>query len=118
VSNTTLRNIAILLVIAALVAFVPGGGRAADLVGAVLSIAFAGGLAFFVARLYMERRTDIYTLEDRHRGLLYAAIGVAALTVAAASRLTASGAGTVAFVALLAAVAYVLVFVYRAWRQY
>jgi TRAP-type C4-dicarboxylate transport system permease small subunit len=113
-----LRNIAILLVIAAVVAFVPGGGRAANLVSAVLSIAFAGGLAFFFGRQYMERRTDLYTLEDRHRGFLYGAVGVGAVTIAAASRLTASAAGTVAFVALLGAVAYVLVFVYRAWRQY
>lgn len=115
---TTARNIAIVVVIAAAVAFLPGGGRAANLVQSVLSILFAGGLAWFVGRLYLERRTDLYTLDDRHRAALYAAIGVAAVTIVAASRLTATGSGTIVFVALLAACAYAVLFVYRAWRQY
>lgn len=112
------RNVAIILVVAAAVLFLPGGGRAANIAGAVLSILFAGGLAWFFGRTYLERRIDVYTLGDRHRAILYVAIGVAAVTLVAASRLTATGGGTVAFVALLAACAYALVSVYRAWRQY
>jgi hypothetical protein len=114
----TARNVAIVLVIAAAVAFLPGGGRAANVVGSVLSILFAGGLAWFFGRLYLERRTDLYMLGDRDRAILYVAIGVAALTIVAATRLTATGAGTFAFVVLLAASAYAVFFVYRAWRQY
>jgi hypothetical protein len=114
----TARNVAIVLIIAAAVAFLPGGGRAANVVGSVLSILFAGGIAWFFGRLYLERRTDLYTLDDHHRAGLYVAIGVAALTIVAASRLTATGAGTVVFVALLAACAYTAVIVYRAWREY
>jgi hypothetical protein len=112
------RNVAIILVLAAAVAFLPGGGRAANIAGAVLSILFAAGLAWFVGRTYLERRMDIYTLDDRHRAILYVAIGVAAVTIVASTRLTATGGGTIAFVALLAACAYAVVTVYRAWRQY
>lgn len=112
------RNVAIILVLAAAVSFLPGGGRAADVAGAVLSILFAAGLAWFFGRTYLERRTDIYTLGDRSRAILYVAIGVAAVTIVAASRLTATGAGTVVFVALLGGCAYALLTVYRAWRQY
>jgi hypothetical protein len=43
---------------------------------------------------------------------------VAAVTIVASTRLTATGGGTIAFVALLAACAYAVVTVYRAWRQY
>jgi hypothetical protein len=112
------RNVAIILVVAAAVAFLPGGGRAANVAGAVLSILFAAGLAWFFGRTYLERRMDVYTLDDRHRAILYVAIGVAAVTIVAAARLTATSGGTVAFVALLAACAYALLTVYRAWRQY
>ena len=114
----TARNVAIVLVIAAAVAFLPGGGRAANLVQSILSILFASGLAWFVGRLYLERRNDLYMLDDRHRAVFYSAIGVAALTIVAASRLTATSSGTIAFVLLLGACAYVVVFVYRAWRHY
>ena len=112
------RNVAIILVIAAAVSFLPGGGRAANIAGAVLSILFAAGVAWFFGRTYLERRMDVYTLDDRHRAILYVAIGVAAVAIVAASRLTATGGGTVAFVALLVACAYALLYVYRAWRQY
>ena len=112
------RNIAIVLVLAAVIAFVPGGGRAASTVGAILSILFAAGLAYFFGRTYLERRMDVYTLEDRNRAILYGAIGIAAVTFAAATRLLATGAGTFAFIALLGVCAYALFFVYRAWRQY
>lgn len=112
------RNVAIVLAVAAAVAFLPGGGRAADLVGAILSILFAAGLAWFFGRLYLERRTDIYSLDDRNRAILYAAIGVAAITLVAATRLLATSAGTFAFIAILGAVGYAVFFVYRAWRRY
>jgi hypothetical protein len=114
----TARNVAIIVVLAAAVAFLPGGGRAADVVSAILSILFAVGMAWFFGRLYLERRTDIYSLGERDRAIGYVAIGVAAVTLVAATRLTATGAGTIVFVVLLAACAYALLFVYRAWRQY
>jgi hypothetical protein len=87
-------------------------------VGAALSILFAAGLAWFAGKTYLERRMDIYSLDDRHRAVLYVAIGVAAVTIVASGRLTATGAGTIAFVVLLAACVYAALSVYRAWRQY
>jgi hypothetical protein len=116
--STTARNVAIIMLLAAAVVFLPGGGRAANLVAAVLSIVFAGGLAFFAGRMYLERRYDLYSLDDRHRATLYGALAAAVLAFAASSRLLATGAGTIAWVAVLAACAYALMFVYRAWRSY
>lgn len=114
----TARNVAIVLVLAAAIAFLPGGGSAARLVGAILSILFAVGLAYFAGRLYLERRLDIYTLDDRARAIAYAAIGLAAVAITAASRLDTTGAGTIALVAMLGGAAYALLHVYRAWRRY
>jgi TRAP-type C4-dicarboxylate transport system permease small subunit len=116
--NPTARNVAILLVIAAAVVILPGGGRVASLVAAILSIAFAGLIAYFAGRTYLERRIEIYSLDERHRALLYAALGVLLVTLAAASRLLATGIGLLAFFVLLGACGYSLFFVYRSWRQY
>ena len=112
------RNVAIIALIAAAVAELPGGGRAADLVAAILSIAFAGGIALFLGRQYLERRVDIYSLEERGRGLFYGAIAVAVVTFAAASQLFATVPGSLAFAALCGGCAYALYHTYRVWRQY
>ncbi len=70
------RNVAIILAIAAAVTILPGGGRAAALFGALLSIVFAAGVAFFAGRMYLERRVELYSLEDDHRAILYGSAAV------------------------------------------
>ncbi len=116
--NTTARNVVILLVIAAAVVVLPGGGQVAALIGALLSIVFFAGMAFFAGRSYLEHRLELYSLDERHRAILYAAIAALAVTLAAASRLLATGPGLLALIALLGASAYGLFYVYQAWRQY
>jgi hypothetical protein len=67
------------------------------------------------ARFYRERRTDIVGLGDRWRALLYGAIGVIVLAMAARPRLVETGGGTIAWLAAVAGSAYAL---YRVWRHY
>ena len=55
----TLRNVAIVLALAALVCFVPGGGNGAALIGALLSTAILASFVMLAARFYRERRMDI-----------------------------------------------------------
>jgi hypothetical protein len=110
--------IAIILAVAAAVALLPGGGTAAGAVGTALSIAFLGTLAWFAARLYRENRAALMSLEDRWRAILYGAIGVVVVTLAATSRLWLTSAGVVAWFALLFAAAYALYATWRHSRQY
>ena len=110
--------IAIILALAAAVALLPGGGTAAGAVGTALSIAFLGTLAWFAARLYRENRAALMSLEDRWRAILYGAIGVVVVTLAATSRLWLTSAGVVAWFALLFAAAYALYATWRHSRQY
>lgn len=112
------RNVVILAAIAGAIVALPGGGAAADIVYALLSLAFYSLLAYFGARMYREHRLDLASLGDRLRAILYAAIAVAAVTLAASSRLASTGAGTLALIALLAACVWALAFVYRSYRQY
>jgi hypothetical protein len=105
-------------VVAAAVMILPGGGRAADLVAALLSIIFAGGLAFFAGRMYLERRVELYTLEDDHRAILYGSVAVLVVALTAASRLSQTGPGTLGLLVMFGITAYGLFHVYTAWRQY
>lgn len=58
----TLRNVAIILALAAVVDFLPGGGAAADTVMAALTMIFLAAIAWFVYRLYREQQLTLATL--------------------------------------------------------
>jgi multisubunit Na+/H+ antiporter MnhB subunit len=115
---STARNVAIVLALAAAVAFIPGGGTTAGLVGAILSTLIMVSLVFFAARFYREHRLELDGLGDRWRGLLYGAIGAAVLAVAALPRLSDSSGGTLVVVAVLGGAAYALYAVWRHYREY
>ena len=116
---TAARNIAIILVLAAAVAFIPGGGTTAAVAGAVLSTLILVALVFFVGRLYRDHRLDLEVLGDRWRGLLYGAVGVIILAMAARERLQDQGSGgTIVWIALLAGSAYAIYLVWRHYREY
>ena len=112
------RNIAIVLALAAVVAFLPGGGTGASVLGSVLSTLIIVSFVLLAARFYRERRIDIEGLGDRWRLLLYGALGLIVLTFAAAGRLFETGIGTLVWIALLAGSVYVLVLVWRQYRSY
>jgi hypothetical protein len=114
----TARNVAIILLLAAGVAFLPGAGGGAALLVWVLGICFWAALAWFAARLYREYRGELFGLGDRLRLVLYASIGVAVLTLTATQRLWDTGPGTVAWVLLLAAASYGVFAVWRFSRRY
>jgi hypothetical protein len=111
------RNIAILMAIALVIVVVPGGGTAAGIVAAVLSLVAATLIAYFVARLYRERRVDIYGLGDLDRGLLYVAIAGVAVLLAASQEFDSTG-GTLVEILGLAVCVGLLIRVYEVWRSY
>ena len=112
------RNVAILALVALGIVVLPGGGTAAAIVYSVLSAIFAAALAYFLARLYREHRAEIYSLGELERTMLYGALVVIVLTVAASSRLFSTGGGEALFFALLALSGGALALVYRSWREY
>jgi hypothetical protein len=114
----TARNIAIVLVIAAVVEFLPGGGRFAETFGAVLWVGFYTGLAYLGVMLYREHRITLYSLGTRHRAQLYGAVAVVVTLAAARVRMWETGLGELAWFVLAGASAYALVAVYRFWRAY
>jgi multisubunit Na+/H+ antiporter MnhB subunit len=112
------RNVAIILALAAAVAFIPGGGETAGLVGAILSTLIMVSLVFFAYRFYREHRLELDGLGDRGRGLLYGAIGAVVLALAALPRLKDSSGGTLVVVIVLCGAAYAFYAVWRHYREY
>ena len=111
---TTARNVAIILAIAAIITFLPGGGDVAEVVSRTLSLAFIGVIVFGIVWAYRRQRIDIEPLTPALRLLLYSSVGVIVLALAAASRLTPTPEGTLLLLGLLGAGAGGL---YAVWRE-
>jgi len=117
--SSTLRNVLIVALLAAVLAFVPGGGAAGAVISRVLSLLFLGAIAWFAAVTYRQNRVAIMSLSGGNRLLLYGSIGLAALTATATSRLWHSGAvGVLVWFALIGAAAMGVFSVYRSYQQY
>lgn len=116
----TARNVAIVLLIAAAVFLLPGGGQAASTFEAVLLIGFGVGFGYLGLRLYRENRVALHGLGDRYRAILYGSLALAGFLIAGYSRMIHDSRTIfgVLWFALLLAVLYGLMTVYRHWRSY
>jgi hypothetical protein len=112
------RNVLIIALLAVAVAFVPGGGTTSSVIVQILSFGFLAAISVWGFRLYREHRVELYALGDRNRAILYASGGIALLTVSGTPRLWNTGAGILAWFALIAAASFGVLTVFRAWRSY
>jgi hypothetical protein len=113
------RNIIIVLLLAVIVWQVPGGNSASNTISNLLGVIFIGGMLFFGYRMYMENRDTIFGLGERQRGILYASIALAAITLVATGRMwDAGGLGAVLWLAFIGAAVYGLYTVWHAYREY
>jgi hypothetical protein len=112
------RNVAIVVLIAAAVHLLPGGGRAASTFEALLWVAFGIGIAYLGLRSYREYRIALHGLGDRHRGLLYGGLAGVVFAYAARPRMWQTGIGELTWFVLTGLVVYALLEVYRHWRAY
>jgi hypothetical protein len=117
-NRETARNIAIVLLLAALIDVVPGGGPAAQTLIQLITLAFLGAIAWVASRLYREHRMTLYGLGDRRRAIVYVAAGVATVTFTASSRLFQTGIGSLVWLLLLAGCAFAVFRVFRSAREY
>jgi hypothetical protein len=114
----TARNVAIVVLIAAAVYLLPGGGRAASTFEALLLVAFGVGIAYVGLRFYREQRITLHGLGDRHRGLLYGALALGVIAFIARVRMWETSLGGLLWGAMVGLVVYALIAVYRRWRTY
>lgn len=97
------RNIAIVMVLAFGVAFLPAGGNAAEAVLAAITMAFLVAIAWTLYVWSKQNQLTLATLTDARRAILYGALGLIALLIAGSDELFSSGIGTLAWILLLAA---------------
>jgi hypothetical protein len=114
----TVRNVAIVALIAAAIYLLPGGGRASHTFLGVVYVGFAVAIGYLGLRLYREHRVALHSLGDAYRGLLYGAIAFAVLAWAARARMWESGLGELLWFVLVGAIVYTFLAVYRHWRAY
>ena len=99
----TVRNVAIIMLLALGVAFAPGGGNFVDAVFTALTMGFLAGIAWMLYVFSRQNQLTLATLGDRRRAIFYAAFGMIALLIAGADKLFASGGGTLLWILLLGA---------------
>lgn len=115
----TARNVAIILILAVPVAFIPGGGGVAQGVLALLLMGFLASLVGAARQVYREDRLTFDSLPDDQRAVLFAALGVIVLMIAGAGKLLGEGGlGAVIWVTLMACAVLAIVGVWMRSHSY
>jgi hypothetical protein len=110
----TARNVAIVMLLALVVAFIPGGGNVAEAVITALTMALLAGVAWMVYTLSRENQLTLATLTDARRAILYGAVGMILLLIAGTDKLFSTGGGTLLWIVLLAAS---IAAIWRVWMD-
>jgi hypothetical protein len=114
----TIRNVAIIMLLALVVAFVPGGDAAADTILVALSMVFLAAIAFAVARLYRDQQLTLSAMQDSRRAILFGAVGAIVLLIVGFEQFSSWDGGVLLWIALMAAaVAAIFVVVRDATRN-
>ena len=98
-----LRNIAIIMLLALIVAFAPAGGNAAEVILTAITMGFLAGIAWTIYTVSTQNELTLATLSDGRRAILYGALGMIALLIAGSDKLFSTGGGTLAWILLLGA---------------
>lgn len=109
---------AILLGLAALVAFAPGGAALSRTLILAISLGFLAGLAFLAYRLYREQQLMLSSLSDGRRTALYGAVGLIALLIAGYSVFWTFGGWIIVWLILLFGAGAVIFWVVRDANRY
>jgi hypothetical protein len=117
-SLATVRNILIILAIAAVVVLIPGGGTGANAALQALYLVFLATLGWYAMTMYRQHRTTLYSLGDRRRAILYAAIVVAAVALTGTSKLWRTGTGSIVWLVLIAGAVYAVAAIVWSARKY
>jgi len=98
----TARNVAIVMLLALVVAFLPGGGNFAEALLTALTMGLLAGIAWMVYTVSRENQLTLATLSEGRRAILYGAVGLIALLIAGSDKLFSTGGGTLLWILLLA----------------
>jgi len=98
----TVRNVVIILALAAAVDFLPGGGEAAATVLSALTMIFYAAIAWLLYRVYNEQQLTLSTLTDGRKAVLFGAVGGIALLIVGLDEFNSFSGGILLWIALVA----------------
>jgi hypothetical protein len=108
------RNVAIIVLLALGVGFLPGGGNAVEAVFTAIIMGFLAGITWMLYTLSRENQLTLATLSDGRRAIFFGAFGMLALLIAWQDKLWSTGVGTLLWLLLLAAA---VVAIWRVWSE-
>jgi hypothetical protein len=114
-NTVALRNVLIIVAIAAVVYALPSGGRLAATVQAALGVALGTAFALIGLRVYRETRGRLEMLDNAHLALLYGSIALAVFLFVGRVEMWRTSSGELAWFLLAIAVVYGLL---ESWRRY
>ena len=97
----TARNVAIIMLLALGVAYLPNGGNFAAAVITALTMALLAGIAWMLYVLSRENQLTLSTLTDGRRAIFYGGFGMLALLVAGSHKMFSTGGGTLLWIVLM-----------------
>ncbi len=97
------RNVAIIMVLALFVAFVPSGGNAVDAIVTAITMGFLAGISWMLYTFSRQNQLSLATLTDRRRAILYSALGMLVLLIAGQTQMWGTGGGTLLWLLLFGA---------------
>ena len=112
------RNIAIIALLAVPIAFVPGGGDAAEGILTALVLAFLATIGFAGFQLYRQDRLTFLGLDERARAILYGGVGLIVLMIAGADELLDTGLGFLVWVGVLGLAVFSIFSVWTESQRY
>ena len=112
-------KLGVVALVALVLALLPGGGAAIDVVLRVLGIAFLAAIAFLAYRMFRQYRFELDTLPDRQRLVLYGSVAAALVVFTATDRMfDEGGLGVLAWLAMLGLCSYGVYWVWMRYRAY
>jgi hypothetical protein len=108
------RNVAIIMLLALGVAFIPGGHNAVATITTAIGMCFLAGITWSIYMLSRQNQLTLATLSEGRRAIFYGAFGVLALLVAGYHKLWSTGPGTLIWLVLLAGS---VVAIWRIWTE-
>jgi hypothetical protein len=108
------RNIAVVVLIALALTFLPAGSSVAS--GILTALGLIIGVSIVAMLIDLWKRTGLQrdTLTERQRWIVYGSCGAIAMMVVGADEMLASGPGTVAWVAILVLSGWLI---FNTWRE-
>jgi len=113
-ATKTVRNVAIILLLALGLTLLPAGSNIAQGILVFLGLVMGLAIVAMLIRLWSATGLQRDTFTDRQRWLVYGSIGAIALMIAGTDELLSSGPGTVAWVAILAVSGWLI---FNTWRE-